>query len=594
MTSAVLKPIKTIGSRRPLYSPAPALTSLSRLSHSPGTTLLSSHEGEDVQIVFFLVLINFPVHFFNLLTAEECDEDSRTQDNNIPEKSSDCLTENKVKKRRVRKKKPCKQDSEHGEESKDASEARENTVTKSVNEEVKVTKRRNKAVCSRTHGADNGSYRHVGNSENPDIAGHVEQKKYANRRSKGPRSSGPDVEKAPSQRVNDVEVPAATGSVENTKYYVKRRNKVVGNCVRVDAENNHPRRNHNSKTHEEVVRSRGGNVRDEHCESFSTVKEVKDVRKASKVVTPRDGNDLGNNSTPSEGGTVLKQRNKIVSSSGTNEVDKNLMSSSCSLKEGVNDIERHIDKVVDSRNVDDSGENPGTVEEVKHVKILKRGPSSSSAGDSVCMVLDQNKVRWGHVTPCNRNRPSQVHNRDDSHATNVTHVGVTQRCNAMAGVTRRRRSFSNEITKDSTGMERKENASGVEATQEYVENRSPGNFSRDVPNRGWEKLTRTSAAIGNKPMKNNHRRIYTTPRRRSFDHIFENNLEGRDHRENHRPCPSDNRSKSDEPENPEREPKEDETVTNLAELSSGTLETINILLSNVRSTSFTCNNRRIS
>lgn len=504
------------------------------------------------------------------MTAEE-HEDSRTKDDSIPDNSSD-LTENKVKKRRVRKKKPRKQDSEFGEESKDTSETRENTDTKTVGDEVKVTKRRNKAVRSRGHGVDNGSYRPVNDRENPDISGHVEQKKYSNSRHKGLRNSGPDMENAPSQRVNDSEVPATrAGSVENVKYYIKKRNKVVGNCVRVDVEKNPSGRILHSKTHEEVVPLRVGNVRDD-----STVKEVKDVRKASKVVTPRTGNDLGNNFQPSEGVRILKRRNKIVSSSCTNEVYESLVSSSCSLKEGVNDIERP-EKVVDSRNVDDSGENPGTVKEVKHLKILKRGQSSSSVGDSVSMVLDQNKVRWGHVTPCNRNRPSQVHNRDDGYVADVTHSGVTHRCNATAGVTRRRRSFSSEA-KDSTGMERKENASGVESTQEYAENRSPGNFSRDVPKRGWEKSTRTSAAIGNKPMKDNHRRVYTTPRRRSFDHVLEKNLEGRDHLENQRPCPSDNRSKSEEPaENPEREPKEDETVTNSAELSSGTSKTICIL-----------------
>ena len=402
------------------------------------------------------------------MTAEE-HEDSRTKDDNIPEKLSDC-TENKVKKRRVRKKKPRKQDTEYGAESKDAREAGEHTDTKSVGEEVKVTKRRNKAVRRRDYGVDNGSYRYVNVSENPDVRGHVEQKKNANSRNKGLRSSGPDMEKAPSRRVNDGEVTPAASAVENAKYYVKRRNKVVGNCVRVDAENNLSRRILHRKTHEEVVASRGGNVRGD-----STVKEVNDVRKASKVVTPRNGNDLGNNSKPSGGVRILKRCNKTVSSSCTNEVYESLVSSSCSLKEGVNDIER-LEKVVDSRNGDDSGENPGTVKQVNHVKIVKRGQSSSSVGDSVCMVLDQNKVRWGHVTPCNRNRTSQVHNRDDSCATDVTHVGVTQRCNATAGVTWRRRSFSNEITKDSTGMERKENASGVEAMQEYAENRSPSNF----------------------------------------------------------------------------------------------------------------------
>ena len=78
-------------------------------------------------------------------------------------------------------------------------------------------------------------------------------------------------------------------------------------------------------------------------------------------------------------------------------------------------------------------------------------------------------------------------------------------------------------------------------------------------------------------MRDNHRRVYTTPTRRSFDHVFEKNLEGRDHLENQRPCPRDNRSKSEEPENPERESKEDKTITNSAELSSGTSKTICIL-----------------
>ena len=80
---------------------------------------------------FCLFLLTSLFTLFYLFTVEE-HEDSRTKESSIPEKSSDCLTENKAKKRRVRKKKPCKQDSEHGEESKDASEARENTDTKSV------------------------------------------------------------------------------------------------------------------------------------------------------------------------------------------------------------------------------------------------------------------------------------------------------------------------------------------------------------------------------------------------------------------------------------------------------------------------------
>ena len=152
------------------------------------------------------------------------------------------------------------------------------------------------------------------------------------------------MENAPSQRVNDSEVPATrAGSVENVKYYIKKRNNVVGNCVRVDVEKNPSGRILHSKTHEEVAPSRVGNVRGD-----STVKEVKDVRKASKVVTPRSSNDLGNNFQPSEGVRILKRRNKIVSSSCTNEVDESLVSSSCRLKEGVNDIERP-EKDVDSK-----------------------------------------------------------------------------------------------------------------------------------------------------------------------------------------------------------------------------------------------------
>lgn len=490
------------------------------------------------------------------MTAEE-HEDSRTKDDSIPEKSSDSLSENKVKKRRVRKKKPRKQDSDYGEESKDASEARENTDTKGVSEEVKVTKRRNKSAGSRGHGLDNGSSGHASDSENPEIPGQFEQKKYGNRRNKGLRSSCPDKGSAPSRRVNDVEVPAAADSVENVKYYAKRRNNVVRNFARVDSENNHSRRIFNSidtpelhstagqvknaKTHEEVVPSRGGNVRVEHPESSSTVKEVMSCH-------------LGNNSHPSEGVRILKRPNKIVSSSCANEVGENPEPSSCSLREGLKDRKR-LEKVVDSRNVNDIGEDSGKIKEVKHVKILKRGPCSSP-------------VHWDDVTPCYRNRPSHAHNRDDNCPSDVTQAGVTQGCNPAVSVMQRRRSFSNEVTKDATGIECKENASRVEATEEYVKNRSPSNFPEDVSVRGWEKLTRSSGAIGNKPMKDNHRRSYTTPRRRSFHHIFKKDLEGRDLLENQRPCPTDNRTKSDEPENPEHEPEEEETATNSAELSS--------------------------
>lgn len=459
------------------------------------------------------------------MTAEEHD-DTKTKDDSIPEKSSDSLTENKVKKRRTRKKKPCKHDSQYGEESKDANKARENTDTKSVSEEVKVTKRRNKAVCSKGHCQDNNSpCRHVSDSENPDIAGHVQQKKSGNRRSKGPRRSGPDTGSAPSRHVNDGKVLAELGSVEN----VKRRNKVVGDCSRADSERDHSRRilNNNdtlqlssttgrvndSKSRGEVVPSRGGNVRDEHPELSMTVKEADSI--------------------------------------------------TCSLKEGVKDVNR-LEKVVDSRNVDDTGEKHGPV---KHVKILKRGPPSSAAGNSIGMVLDQNNVRWGRVTPWNRNRPSKAHNRYDSHVTDVTQAGVSQGCNVTSGVKQRRRSFSNEITKDSTGMERKANASRVKATEKYAKNRSPGDFSVNVYARGWENLTSTAAEIDNRPMKD-HRRVNTTPRRRSFDHLFEKDFEGRDHLENQRPCPTDNRSKSDEPKNPEHELQEEEETANSVELSS--------------------------
>ena len=532
--------------------------------------------GESVQIALNSSLTSL-FTFLNLLTAEE-HEDSRTKDDSIPEKSSDSLIENKVKKRRVRKKKHRKQDSEYGEESRGANEAKENTDTdtKSVSEEVKVTKRRNKAARSRGHGLDDGSCR--SESENPDTAGQGEQIKCGNRRKKGQiRSNGPDIGSAPSRRVNDGEVPAAAGSVENVKFYVKRRNKGVGNCGRVDSENNLSRRILNSndtpelsssagqvevsKTHEEVVLSRGGNARDESLESSSAVQE------GNKVVTPRKANDLGKNSNPSEAVRVLKRRNKIVSSSCANEESENPEPLNNGLKEGVNDIKR-LEKVVDSRNVDDTGENPGTVKEVKHVRILKRGPPSSPVGNSICMVFDQHNVRWDHVTPWNRNRPSPAHNRDNSYATDVTQAGVTQGRNAAAGVTQRRRSFSDKVTKDSSGMERKENASRIETTEEYTKNRSLGDFSGDAPVRGWKKLTRSSAEIGNKPTKD-HRRVYTTPRRRSFDHTFEKHFEGRDHLGNQRPCTTDNRSKSDEPENPERGPEEEGTATNSAELSSG-------------------------
>ena len=461
------------------------------------------------------------------MAAEE-HEDTKTKDDSIPEKSSDSLTENKGKKQRARKKKPRKHDSQYGEESKDANKARENTDTKSVSEEVKVTKRRNKAVCRKGHCLDNNSpCRHVSDSENPDIASQVQQKKSGNRRKKSPRSSGPDTGSAPSRHVNDGKVLAQAGSVEN----VKRGNKVVGDCSRAESESNHSRR---------IINSNGT------PKLSSTTRRVKDSKTREDVV-------------PSRGGNVRDERPKL--SMTVKEAD----SSTCSLKKGVKDINR-LENVVDSRNVGGTGENSGKIKEVKHVKILKRGPPSSPAGNSIGLVLDQNNVRWGHVTPWNRNRPSKVRNRYDSHATDVTQPGVTQGYNATSGVKQMRRSFSNEITKDSTGMERKENASRVKATEKYAKNRCPGDFSVDVSARGWENLTSRSTEIDNKLMKD-HRRVNTTPRRRSFDHLFDKDFKGRDNLENQRPCPTDNRSKSDEPKNPEHEEEEEETA-NSAELSS--------------------------
>lgn len=187
--------------------------------------------------------------------------------------------------------------------------------------------------------------------------------------------------------VNDGDVFVVIGFVENVKYYVKRCNKVVGNCVCVDVENNYLRWNFNGKIYEEVVCLKGGNVRGEYCELFSIVKEVKDVRKVSKGVILRNGNEFGNNFNFSEGVIVLKRCNKIVFLSCINEVDENFVLFLCGLKEGVNDIER-FEKDVDLSNVDDSGENFGLVKEVKYVKILKCGLFFSFVGDLVCMVFD--------------------------------------------------------------------------------------------------------------------------------------------------------------------------------------------------------------
>ena len=501
------------------------------------------------------------------MTAEEHAEDSRTKDDSIPDKSSDSFSENKVKKRRVRKKKPRKQDSEYGEESENASVARKDTDAKSVSDEVKIIKRRNKTVGrGGGHGFDNGSCRHVSDSENPDIPGQFEREKYGNRRNRGIRNSGPDIGSASSAHVNDGEISVAAGSVENVKYYVKKRNKVVGNCARIDSEHNPSRRILNSndtpelsstaglvrnaETHEELVASRDGSVKVKH--PGPSVKDTKAVMKANKVVTRGKANDLSTNSHPSEGGKVLKRRNKIVSSSCANEEGEKSDPSSCSLNEGVKDRKR-LEKVVNSRNVDDTGENPGKIKDFKQVQILKRGPSSSPVGSSVCMVLDQNKVCWDHVAPRSRDRPSRAHNRDDFYPSDVTQAGVTQGCNPALG----RR--GNEVTKASTGMECKKNTSRDEATEEYAKSRSPGNFPEDVSARGWEKLTRDSVAIGKKPKKD-HRRVYTTPKRRSFHHEFEKDLEERGHVEIQRSYPIDYRTKSDEPENPEHEPEEEGTA----------------------------------
>ena len=78
---------------------------------------------------------------------------SRTNEDCVPEKSSGTLADNEVKKRRVRKKKPRKKNpAQQPEVSTDANGECENADTTSAVEEVKVVKRRNRAV--RNNGPD--------------------------------------------------------------------------------------------------------------------------------------------------------------------------------------------------------------------------------------------------------------------------------------------------------------------------------------------------------------------------------------------------------------------------------------------------------
>lgn len=75
----------------------------------------------------------------------------------------------------------------------------------------------------------------------------------------------------------------------------------------------------------------------------------------------------------------------------------------------------------------------------------------------------------------------------------------------MVGVMWRCRFFFNEIMKDFIGMDCKENVSGVEVMQEYIENRKFDNFFCYVFKRGCEKLICILVVIGNKLMKGNYR-----------------------------------------------------------------------------------------
>ncbi|XP_078383061.1 uncharacterized protein LOC144665660 isoform X4 [Oculina patagonica] len=412
--------------------------------------------------------------------------DSRTKQDNLPEKSSGTLVENEVKKRRKRKKKPRKQNPEYHEESKDANGTRENTVTKSVGEEIKVVKRRNKAVPSNGPDLDKASFRRVNDSENPVKTGQVERMKYTNRRNKGYRRNGP---------VNDSEKSdGAVGSTGNVKF-AKRHNNVVGGNCRANEDSGRPIR----------ILKRSDIHDPSRSSTVEQAKEVKGHREKNKIVASRDDSVMCENPNSS------------------NPVE-------------VKHSAKRLDKDVASRHIDVVGESPVTVNEVKDVKNLNGG--SRLLRNAICSVLGQNSVSWDHTPPGNQNRPRQAHHEGDFPAKNCANGGVGATSDPeRSGVAQRHTSPSNKVKKDSGGRERKEKDSQAETSQAYAKNRSTGNSSGGFPARRWEKTNRDSSAVENKPT--NRTRVYTTPRRRSFDRTFEKDPEHR------RPCPTDNRTTSD-------------------------------------------------
>lgn len=503
-------------------------------------------------------MFNFPNHTFLFSTDNESRADSRTKkDFTSPEKSSEPLVQNGVKKRRVRKKKPQKQNSEYSEESQDANGARENSETKNAGEEVKVVKRRNKAALRNSPDLEKDCYRRVNNSENPDSAGHVEHKKYVNKRDKAVLSNGPDLDSRSFRRVNECKEPDTACQVEHKKF-ANKRNKGFRRC----------------DSDVDSVTSRGVDNSENSDHAAGSKDSVKYVNRQNSVVggnypansqSGRSRRVLNNSNIRDSSNTLehvkdVKRSNKAVNSMDANAMSENTDSSS-PVKD-VKNVKKH-NKVVSSKHERDFGENPDTAD----VNDVKSTGGSSLFTQAICLVVDQDSASWDHTKPGNGNRPIQdqpggnfpVKARADSD------VGVTS-YPERSGVTPRRKSLSSPVKDCSSATERNEKTSQDETSQGCTKIRNTG-YSGGFPTRRWEKTNRDSTATESKAYKDG-RRVGTTPRRRSFDRSFEKNFKGRGPLEHHRPWPSNDRTTSDAPENPELECGEEKTMQS-AEVSSG-------------------------
>ena len=314
----------------------------------------------------------------------------------MPEKSLHTAEEEEIKKRRVRKKKPRKQNHENGELSKDISKERERAPENCVDDEAPFVKRQNKTprrdkedLERRPSGRDHGC-------EIPDSSTPVEQAKCGRRRKKTPQRGGPKLESACKRGANDSEIPQVSRPAERDKKYVKRRNKFV---VSDGADQDGGVVKHTEKKKEDTASKKAVEQDKDVKRRQTNSKHVDESRKDSEKSGVVDGvRDIDN---PSDKTVSKDKRERGVNGDATQVEEEKY-------------VKKH-NGVVTPRRASDNLENVDAVKEIREVKSSVKLFSPKlfeNAIGSVCVVHDKT-TRRGKKLLGNTHRLRQAHDRED-------------------------------------------------------------------------------------------------------------------------------------------------------------------------------------